>query len=697
MDERIQGASSLVSSWTMPEARVPTPPYPHGALPAGTRLGEFEVRRVLGVGGFGIVYLAFDHLLEREVALKEYMPSTLVDRNETMQVSLISQANADTFALGLRSFVNEARLLARFDHPSLLKVHRFWEANGTAYMAMALYKGRTARDVRMEMTTRPDEAWVRRILEPLLGAIEKLHSEDVYHRDIAPDNILVEADGRPVLLDFGAARRVITDRSQALTAILKPSYAPIEQYADVGGMKQGPWTDIYALGATVHFLLLGKPPPPAPGRSIQDTMAPLAQQGLPGCSPDFLALVDWMLAPLPNDRPQNVAVVRDALAGRVTPPRREAPPPFERTAVLPGAGSATGADEDATIVMARGQTAFPPPAEDATVVMPRSSMGMPAAGVGGAGAWLPLDPPAPAADDEDATLVRPYPTGMPASRPSAQAPSPPPATATATATATAAASPAAAARPPAPRPAADKPQRVPPPLFPPEPARPAQTWLVPVLAGVAVAAVVGGGLWWFLTRPVSPPTIATTTPPAVVTPSAAADPAPAPAPVPPKVEAAPAAAAVSAEPTPATAAVDPRPETAPPTAVRPPLPATARPVPAPADRTAPRPGDAGTTTTRRTEPAPAATSAYPAPTPAPAQTAPVQPPPAAEPPVAQATRPAPVEEARPSSPSERCAKELPLVRLICIDLACNRSEFRQHPECTKLRAEQAQKRHLEGN
>jgi serine/threonine protein kinase len=295
-------------------------------MPVGTRLGEFEIRRVLGVGGFGIVYLAFDHLLEREVALKEYMPATLVDRNETLHVSLVSQEHADTFALGLRSFVNEARLLARFDHPSLVKVHRFWEANGTAYMAMALYKGRNARDVRAKLGTPADEAWVRSMVEPLLGAIERLHSEDVYHRDIAPDNIMIEPDGRPVLLDFGAARRVITDRSQALTAILKPSYAPIEQYADVSGMKQGPWTDIYALGATMHFLLLGKPPPPAPGRSIQDTMKPLASQALPGCTPEFLAVIDWMLAPLPTERPQTVAAVRDALAGRSKASATKTPP-----------------------------------------------------------------------------------------------------------------------------------------------------------------------------------------------------------------------------------------------------------------------------------------------------------------------------------------------------------------------------------
>ncbi|MFO1327563.1 MAG: protein kinase [Rubrivivax sp.] len=358
----------------MPDARTPTPPYPHGALPIGTRLGEFEVRRVLGVGGFGIVYLAFDHLLEREVALKEYMPSALADRNETMHVSLISQANADTFALGLRSFVNEARLLARFDHPSLVKVHRFWEANGTAYMAMALYKGRTVRDVRLEMRQQPDEAWVRRILEPLLGAVEKLHSEDIYHRDIAPDNILLEGDGRPVLLDFGAARRVISDRSQALTAILKPSYAPIEQYADVGGMKQGAWTDIYALGATMHFLLLGRPPPPAPGRSIQDMMPSLASQQLPGCSPGFLDLIDWMLTPMPTERPQSVAAIREVLAGRAQAPRKGAPAeadiPLDADLTLPLGTPAPL--QGATQVVPRPKTSYTPASEDATVIVPRS-------------------------------------------------------------------------------------------------------------------------------------------------------------------------------------------------------------------------------------------------------------------------------------------------------------------------------------
>ena len=239
------------------------PVAPHNALPAGARLDEFEIRAVIGEGGFGIVYHAFDHALERDVALKEYMPSAMAARSASLHVSVLSQGHAETFALGLRSFVNEARLLARFDHPSLVKVHRFWEANGTAYMVMPFYRGRTLKALRQALSASPSETWLRGLLDPLLGALELLHFEGVFHRDIAPDNILVGDDGKPVLLDFGAARRVISDQSQTLTAILKPNFAPIEQYAETEGLRQGAWTDLYALGATLYFVITGTPPWPA--------------------------------------------------------------------------------------------------------------------------------------------------------------------------------------------------------------------------------------------------------------------------------------------------------------------------------------------------------------------------------------------------------------------------------------------------
>ena len=202
------------------------------SLPIGLRIGEFEITGVIGEGGFGIVYSATDHLLEREVAIKEYMPAAIASRSQAMLVTVKSERHADTFVAGLRSFVNEAKLLAKFDHPSLVKVYRFWEGNGTAYMVMPLYRGVTLKAALQSMPGPPDEAWIRHILSPLLDALELIHADHCYHRDIAPDSILILPNDRPVLLDFGAARRTISDMTQALTVILKPGFATLEQYAN---------------------------------------------------------------------------------------------------------------------------------------------------------------------------------------------------------------------------------------------------------------------------------------------------------------------------------------------------------------------------------------------------------------------------------------------------------------------------------
>jgi non-specific serine/threonine protein kinase len=289
------------------------------ALPAGTRLGEFEILCVLGTGGFGIVYLALDHALMRQVAIKEYMPSSLALRGRGEWVALRAPQHAATFAAGLKSFINEAQLLASFDHPSLLKVHRFWEGSGTAYMVMQYYPGQTLKQARKAMDGPPGEAWLRALVGPVLEALEVLHAGGVFHRDVSPDNILLQVDGPPVLLDFGAARKVIGDRTQTLTAILKPSFAPVEQYADVAGMRQGPWTDLYALAAVVHYTVTGQPPVPAVARAVRDSQRPLTSD--PGeLSPQFLACIDWALAVAPEDRPQNVFEMVEALAGRLARP-----------------------------------------------------------------------------------------------------------------------------------------------------------------------------------------------------------------------------------------------------------------------------------------------------------------------------------------------------------------------------------------
>ena len=310
---------------TLSKPAAPSSGTDHDALPPGTRFGEFEILRVLGVGGFGIVYLARDHSLGREVALKEYMPASLAARGAGPQITVRSSSFAETYAIGLRSFINEARLLARFDHPSLVKVYRFWEDNATAYMVMPFLQGVTLRDARRGMPHAPDEAWIRSVLTPILSALELLHREGVYHRDIAPDNILLPRDGPPVLLDFGAARRVISDRTQSLTAILKPSYAPIEQYAEMTQLRQGPWTDIYALGAVVHYLLFGVPPAPATARAVQDDGDATESRIVPGVSPRFLEAMSWMLAIRPNQRPQSGEQLRAVLDGRAEIPPRGRP------------------------------------------------------------------------------------------------------------------------------------------------------------------------------------------------------------------------------------------------------------------------------------------------------------------------------------------------------------------------------------
>ena len=282
-------------------------------LPIGSRVAEFEVKGLIGKGGFGTVYLAHDHSLGRDVALKEYLPESLAARADGLTVTVKSERYAATFAAGLSSFINEAHLLAQFDSPSLVKVYRFWRANGTAYMVMPFYQGPTLKQALLEMRTPPSEEWLKGLLVPLMGALELLHREHCYHRDIAPDNILLLGGGRPVLLDFGAARRVIEDKAKTLTVILKPGFAPVEQYADMPDMRQGAWTDIYALAAVVHYAIMGKAPAPSVSRMIRDTTPPLERAAAGSYSESFLKAIDKALAIRPEDRPQSIAELRTLL------------------------------------------------------------------------------------------------------------------------------------------------------------------------------------------------------------------------------------------------------------------------------------------------------------------------------------------------------------------------------------------------
>ncbi|MDD0816972.1 protein kinase [Curvibacter sp. HBC28] len=290
------------------------------ALAVGERLAEFEITGLLGVGGFGLVYRAFDHSLHRPVAIKEYMPSALAGRTQGQQVATRSSADGLAYESGLRGFLSEARLLARFDHPSLVKVFRFWEANGTAYMVMPLYQGMTLKQARQHMRSPPPEAWLRVVMGAVLGALSVLHESQTLHRDVSPDNLFLQDLGPPVLLDLGAARRAVGEQTQKHTAILKVNYAPIEQYAEAEDMHPGPWSDLYSLAAVVYDCLCNKPAPPATFRIIKDRMLPLtevarvveAEFGL-SYSEAFVDTVSQALAIRPEQRPASTEVMAQAM------------------------------------------------------------------------------------------------------------------------------------------------------------------------------------------------------------------------------------------------------------------------------------------------------------------------------------------------------------------------------------------------
>ncbi|MEO8752359.1 MAG: protein kinase [Casimicrobiaceae bacterium] len=350
------------------------PAKPWGnALPAGTRLGEFEVVRVLGEGGFGIVYLAFDQLLHRHVAIKEYLPGAYAVRRDEHTITALSSEHQATFDAGLRSFIQEARLLAKFEHPALVKVLRFWEGNGTAYMAMPHYQGHTLRQIFKTGNLYSTEAELRSVVTPLLDALEQLHAEHCFHRDISPENIIIQPNGAPVLLDFGAARRIISGMTQALTVVLKQHFAPIEQYSDDGGSAQGPWTDVYALAAVLYTGITRAPPPSAVARVYKDPLQPLAQNPRPGFSLQFLSGVDAGMAVRPEARPNSIAAFREALgplvpkgvSHKVAPPLEDdqepvinlpAPPSQRALPARTGPG-----DTDGPIVVTPDSRYLPPP------------------------------------------------------------------------------------------------------------------------------------------------------------------------------------------------------------------------------------------------------------------------------------------------------------------------------------------------
>ncbi len=319
-----------------------TEPRNLNLLPIGTELAEYTITGVLGEGGFGIVYRAEDRHLGREVAIKEYLPSAIAGRASDQSVRVRSAKDSDAFRSGQLSFLREARMLAKFVDPSLVFVYRVWEERGTAYFSMRLCPGQTLRDVRLSMDVAMGESDIALLLSPILHALERLHEQDIIHRDVSPDNIIISENAPPILLDLGAARQQIAGMTSSLTSILKPGYAPIEQYADDGSMKQGPWTDVYALGALIYFLATGRAPMQSVMRVLQDGIKPISVAGDPVYSQRLLDAVRDALAIQPGQRIQSIASLRERLGWDETRPQI----PAFNFPMTRGAGASTTANSN---------------------------------------------------------------------------------------------------------------------------------------------------------------------------------------------------------------------------------------------------------------------------------------------------------------------------------------------------------------
>jgi serine/threonine protein kinase len=280
------------------------------ALSAGRMIGRYEVVSVLGQGGFGITYRARDGQLGREVAIKEYLPLALAVRQDGTTVLPRSTGAAEDFTWGRERFVAEGRTLASLqDAPAIVRVFDFLEANGTAYIVMQLLQGETLESrLRRTGPLKPED--IDRIVWPLLDGLEQVHNAGFLHRDIKPANILLDDAGNPTLIDFGASRAAMAGRSTALTAIFTPGYAAAEQMTSA---KQGPWTDIYGLSATLYHAITGHTPPSAFDRMLDDGYQPLAQLDPAGFARGVLAGVDAGLAVAARDRPQTIAGWRPIL------------------------------------------------------------------------------------------------------------------------------------------------------------------------------------------------------------------------------------------------------------------------------------------------------------------------------------------------------------------------------------------------
>ncbi|MDE9453935.1 serine/threonine protein kinase [Xenorhabdus bovienii] len=276
------------------------------ALPIGYCFNEFEIEEVIGEGGFSIVYRAWDHRLKRTIAIKEYMPSILVVRRRDLKLNLRRASLKKRFQIGLHNFMHEAHLMTCFNHPCLPRFLRFWQQNSTAYIATPFYSGMTLKKLQTKCPKIINQNWIYNMLFPLLDAIDTLHQAGYLHCDISLDNILIQDDQLPILLDLGSARKATERLSDEKEVTISPGFTAVEQYTVNEEGQQGPWTDIYSLGAVLHTLIVGTPPPASIVRDIEDNYQPLSKLCPAGYSSSFLHVIDRTLKIKLSERPLSI-------------------------------------------------------------------------------------------------------------------------------------------------------------------------------------------------------------------------------------------------------------------------------------------------------------------------------------------------------------------------------------------------------